>query len=136
MSRLPDWKNRLHAYLDDCARTPFALGTHDCALFAAGAVAAMTGTDIAAPYRGRYTTLKGGLRLLQQAGFADHVALARHHHAEVHAAFVTPGDLAVIDTAEGAVLGVVQGEGIYVLHVTGRIGLLPIAAAQTFLKVI
>jgi hypothetical protein len=133
--RHPDWKSRLHAYLAECAQTPFGFGTHDCALFAAGAVAAMTGDDFAADYRGRYSTLKGGLRLLQKAGFADHITLAAYHFAKVHSAFVAPGDLAVIDTDDSAALGVVQGEGVYVLHVSGRIGVMPMDAARTLLKV-
>lgn len=135
MMRHADWKTRLHAYLADCASTPFAFGTHDCALFAAGAVAAMTGDDFAADYRSRYTTLKGGLRLLQKAGFEDHITLAAFHLPKVHRAWVTPGDLAVVDTPEGAALGVYQGEGVYVLHVTDRIGVMAVDAAHTFLKV-
>ena len=99
---------------------------------------AMTDVDVAAPFRGRYTTLKGGLRILRQAGFEDHVALAAHFYDEVHAAFVSPGDLAVIDTPEGAALGVVQGEGAYVLGrgpERDRLGLMPVSAARMFLSV-
>ncbi len=46
MRRLTDWPERLHAYLQQCASTQFAWGSHDCARFAAGAVHAITGRDV------------------------------------------------------------------------------------------
>lgn len=46
LRRLPDWPERLHAYLQRHAATPFAWGEHDCARFAAGAVQAITGCDV------------------------------------------------------------------------------------------
>lgn len=132
--RYPDWKLRLIQYLAEAARTPFVPGQHDCALFAAGAVAAMTGADYAVGFRGRYTTLKGGVRLLRAAGFTDHVDLASTHFAGIAPAFAAPGDLAVIDTDGGPAMGVVQGEGVYVLTVD-RLGLLPLIAASRAFRV-
>ena len=133
--RRPDWKLQLIQYLGEAARRPFRPGEHDCALFAAGAVEAMTGTDFAASFKGRYTTLKGGIRLLRAAGFADHAALAAELLPEIAPAFAAPGDLAVIDTPGGPALGVVQGEGIYVLT-PDRLGVLPLLSAQRAFRVI
>jgi hypothetical protein len=129
MMRYPDWKPRLIAYLETALRKPFKPGTHDCALFAAGAVNAMTGTDLAADWRGRYRTLKGGLKRLQKAGFADHIALAASVLDDIPTSFAGPGDLAVINTPDGRALGVVQGEGIYLLTTDNRMGLRPMAEA-------
>jgi hypothetical protein len=42
-TRTPDWKPKLHKYLDSALNTPFVWGKHDCALFAAKAVDAMRG---------------------------------------------------------------------------------------------
>jgi hypothetical protein len=119
MRRLVDWRSRLTAFVADAARRPFAPGHHDCALFAAGAVAAMTGFDAAADWRGRYTTLRGGLRVLRREGYADHLALVTAHLPPVHPAFARAGDLAAVPGPEGMALGVVQGERIYVLHPGG-----------------
>lgn len=132
--RLPDWKSRLTAWLAEIVRRPFAPGTHDCALFAAGAVQAMTGRDPAAPYRGRYQTLRGGKRILRQAGFADHIDLVVCTFAEVHTSRAAPGDLAVVPTPEGDALGLVQGEAVYVLSPRG-IGMLPMTAATRAYRV-
>lgn len=46
LRRLADWPERLHAYLQRHAATPFAWGMHDCARFAAGAVQAITAHDV------------------------------------------------------------------------------------------
>lgn len=117
--RHPDWQARLVAYLHAARLQPFAYGRHDCCLFAADAVAAMTGIDIAAPWRGRYTTLRGGIRVLRRSGYRDHVALAAAWFPEVPAFSAQPGDLAVIATEAGPALGVVQGEAVYVLGPQG-----------------
>jgi hypothetical protein len=136
MARKPDWKIRLITYLGEAARKPFQPGKHDCALFAAGAVKAMTGQDFARGYRGRYRTLKGGVKALQSRGFADHIALAASLLPEVPTAFAGPGDLAVVDTPQGPALGVVQGEGIYLLTMDDRMGLRPMAEAIRAFKVV
>lgn len=118
--RMKDWEPRLIAYLSGLKALPFVPGTHDCALFTAGAVEAMTSIDFAAEWRGRYKTLKGGQRALKKAGFADHVALAAALFEAVPPAFAHRGDIAVVTGADGvAALGIVQGEGVYVLKPEG-----------------
>lgn len=120
-ARLPDWRNRLTEYLAGVARQPFRPGRHDCALFTAGAVAAMTGCDLAAEFRGTYRTLQEGFTALGAAGFVDHVSFAAVHFDEVPPALAQVGDLAVLP-GEGlgaAALGVVQGAAVYVLTPAG-----------------
>lgn len=133
--RKTDWQTGLARYLGEVARKPLAYGTHDCALFAAGAVAAITGDDPAAPFRGRYTTLRGGLRVLRGAGYADHIDLARTLFAGIPVALALPGDLAVIATPDGSSLGVVQGGSVYVLHPGGHLGLVPLTDASEAFRV-
>lgn len=135
MVRFYDWAQRLNAYVAQVAREPLVYGRHDCALFAANAVLEMTGIDFAAPYRGRYTTLRGGLRILTQDGYADHVALALTCLPENPVAMAMPGDLAVFRTPQGRALGVVQGPAVYVLHPGGTIGVLPLTDALQVLAV-
>lgn len=132
--RHPDWKLRLIQYVGDSARTPFELGVHDCALFAAGAVLAMTGVDLASDWRGKYQTLEGGLAALQAAGYADHIALAAAYFEEIEVSFAAVGDLAVLEGIEGQSLGIVQGSGVYVLT-PDRMGVLPLTAATRAFRV-
>jgi hypothetical protein len=126
--RRPDWRSRLDQYLAACARRKFDAGRHDCALFAAGAVEAVTGTDLAAEYRGRYRTIRGGKRI---AG-GDHVALAASllpsRESVLHA---RPGDIAVL----GDALGVVCGEHIAALHPVRGLASLPLTRSDLVLAV-
>lgn len=64
---IPHWRIYLDALV--CARlhSPFAWGSNDCALFAADAVMATTGIDLAADMRG-YSTAREALRLMRQRG--------------------------------------------------------------------
>ncbi|MTH62114.1 hypothetical protein GL300_23225 [Paracoccus litorisediminis] len=114
-------------------RTSFAYGRHDCALFAAGAVAAMTGTDHARGWRG-YRSRAAGLRKLREAGFEDHIALVASHLEEIHPALAAPGDVAVVEGEDGPALGIVQGESIYILQREG-LGLVSLLAAQRAFRV-
>lgn len=59
MRRSSNWPRRLMEYIERNAREPFAWGEHDCALFAAGAVHAMTGEDPMEAIRGTYSDESG-----------------------------------------------------------------------------
>lgn len=129
MMRRPDWKVRLTDYVARAARVPYAIGRHDCALFAAGAVEAVTGRDPASGWRGAYDTKIAGLKALRRAGHDDHLAATAALLEEIHPAFAAAGDIAAVRDAESGslVLGVVQGEMVYVLRETG-LGLVPRSA--------
>lgn len=131
--RLYDWEVRLQRYICTVAREAFAYGKHDCALFAAGGVEALTGEDPAADWRGRYSTELGGLRHLRKAGFTSHIDQARALFPDIPLGGAMPGDLAILPDGGGA-LGIVQGEVIYVLRPEG-IGLVPLEAATAILGV-
>jgi hypothetical protein len=135
LNRRPDWQSRLVDYLGRASRMPFQPGRHDCALFAAGAVEAMTGVDLAAHWRGRYRTLRGGVRVLRRDGYADHVALAAAHFRARGAGEVAmPGDLAAVPTQDGPALGVVQGQHVYVVGPDG-LGMVPVVSALVVFEV-
>ncbi|MCU0826661.1 MAG: hypothetical protein MUE52_04485 [Tabrizicola sp.] len=126
--RLPDWNPRLSAYLAEITPVAFRMGSQDCALFAAGAVRAMTGYDPAAPFRGTYTDLKSGLKRLRAAGFESHIEIADKLFQRIHPAMAQVGDLALIEVPDGMALGIVAGETLACLSPAG-LGHLPRAAA-------
>ena len=116
----------LITYAAETGQKPFRPGRHDCALFAAGWVKIATGQDFARGWRSTYRSLKRGQQLLEEAGFADHVALAAAHLPEIAPAFAQIGDLAVLETQA---FGIVAGEMIYCLKPEG-LGLVPRSAMR------
>jgi len=54
LQRLEDWPERLHALVEQRLQVPFRWGSNDCVMFAADAVQALTGVDLAGRLRGQY----------------------------------------------------------------------------------
>jgi hypothetical protein len=115
VKRADDWPRRLHAALEAIPPDEkFAWGKRDCAFFTCDLVAAMTGVDMAAEYRGRYNSQAGAVRVLRQAGGLERIAekmAHRHELEEVKPAFAQRGDVAMLDTDDGPALGVVALDG-------------------------
>lgn len=114
LNRRDDWQPRLTQYIATNGLQPFEFGVNDCALFAAGAVEAMTGEDIAAPFRG-YTNERGGLLALKRAGFEDHVDLCRQSLPTLPGHIPQTGDIALVPGDGGNALGVVVENIVIVL---------------------
>lgn len=56
VARVKRWDtDALHRYLTARMKMPFAWATNDCATFAADGILAMTGVDVAADFRGKYS---------------------------------------------------------------------------------
>ena len=72
--RLPDWQTRLEAFVRQRQHLPFAWGSNDCCLFAADAVLAITGHDLAPGLRGAYSTPQQGLRRVAARGGVQAIA--------------------------------------------------------------
>lgn len=131
--KVDGWQNLLIEYLSECARSSFRPGKLDCGLFFAEGLKIMTGgdLDIGEPFRGNYRTIEGGLEIARGLGYSDHATYAESFfpsHPSV--LWASLGDGAVLEDAEGVpVLGIVQGENIYVMGLQGM-GLVPLTAAK------
>lgn len=132
LQRQEDWQPRLIAYLATIARRDFDPEQHHCALFAADAIHAMTGQDLAAEWRG--LSIAAGLIALRKTGHVDHIALTASLLTEVPVSFGQPGDVAAVPTPEGLALGIVQGAAIYVLRPTG-LGLVSLLSASRMFRI-
>lgn len=103
--RKKDWEGGLADYLAEHRHNPFAWGRHDCVLFAAGAVAAMTGVDPAAEARGRYATRIGSLRVLHRMGWRDLETMMDAYFDRIAPAFAQRGDAIMADRSLGICAG-------------------------------
>ncbi len=81
-ARAHDWEDRLRTYLDRVEEEPFKWGVHDCAMFGAGAVRAMTGVDFAEDIRETYTTSTGAKEALRKAGDGTLLKRLRRHFGD------------------------------------------------------
>lgn len=68
MTRPEGWEQRLQAEVERARARPYAIGQHDCALFAIACVRAVTGVDYGQGIRGAYRSERGSRRLIVKRG--------------------------------------------------------------------
>lgn len=138
LTRRDDWRNRLEAAIDDVKAIPFSWETQvDCGPHLSGRVVeALTGVDIAAGFRGRYTTAIGAVRVMKEAGFDNLGDLVASIIPEIHPSEASVGDIVAIadDTAFGFALGVVNGDRAFVMR-ENDLGTVELLDAQRAFKV-
>lgn len=105
MIRRSTWEADLAAYIASVRDRPFEWGAHDCALFAAGAVIAITGDDPIPEYRGKYTTEIGSAKALKRFGAGTLDATLDRLFPPVPRAMAQRGDLVWHDDSVGVVMG-------------------------------
>lgn len=66
ITRLPDWPRRLELFFAANLNRRFVYGQWDCCLMALAAIEAMTGKDLAVPYRGTYHNRDGAYNLIKR----------------------------------------------------------------------
>ena len=128
--RRVDWPERLAAAVAEARDRPFVWGRHDCVLFAADCVAAMTGVDLAAGVRGRYRTPGGAARHLARdwrVGSAEGLA-TRLLGPAGPARHARRGDVVAVPTKLGPALGVCLGARAAFVSREG-LAFVPLAAA-------
>lgn len=126
--RLEGWEKRLNDTIESARDKPFVWGTHDCALFAAECVQAVTGRDYAAPFFGQYDSVAGASALLDSHGGLEGIVAAAGF-AEIPPAFATRGDLALVENDGRELLGVLELSGRFVAA-PGAEGLLLLPLSQ------
>jgi len=142
LQRRPDWQSRLAEFLVSHRYKHFSYGSWDCGLFAADAIQAITGTDLACPFRGKYSSfsqLRKAIRIY--TGSASVAAIAGriatdHQMPELPILYARRGDLVLLKRPRDYSLGLVDlnGRDIIAVHSSG-LGRLPIRDAFRAWKV-
>jgi hypothetical protein len=122
----PHWHTRaFDPFLREREKMPFAWGTNDCCIFAADAILANTGTDIADDFRAKYTTQLGAFKTIREVTGGISVADAAAHCAvkhglieHTHPLMAKRGDLVVIENAGALIAGVIHLNGMHVISVS------------------
>ena len=117
-ARSHDWVEQFDSSLTRWKDTPFAWGTHDCATAVCNHVQAMTGIDVGAEIRGKYTSAETAVTAIKDltgkgGDLEDAVVYvtARHNFPEVGVKFAHRGDVVLFDTPWGQALGIVHLNG-------------------------
>lgn len=134
LQRREDWPEQLAALITDRMHTPFRWGTNDCALFAADAVLAITGTDLAAVWRGQYADEQGARSMRSASGHlaSGDIVAALHDMGHRHLGESVPplmarrGDVVLVEHDAGHSLAVCVGS---VAAAPGRRGLVMVERA-------
>lgn len=119
MIRKKHWATRAyHEFLLSRAHDPFKWGSNDCALFAADGIQAITGLDIAADFRGKYTDEAGAFALIKSVTGGSTVADAAAWCAKKHGLkelekplFAQRGDLVAFEARGSFVAGLIHLNG-------------------------
>lgn len=123
----------LPAFVESRLHTPFAWGSNDCATFAADAIQAITGEDIADDFRGKYKTKTGALKLIKKLTGGTTIADAAVYCAEKHGLrkyehplMAKRGDLVLVRNGDGdEIAGIVALNGRHVMS-PGDKGIVPL----------
>lgn len=109
MRRVPDWPSRLAAAIEAARGRPFCWGAHDCLLFAAGVVQAITGVDPAAEWRGRYDSRASAVHHLATRGGMEAVVTVSLGSPRAYTVLAQRGDVVMVQTPDGPALGICNG---------------------------
>lgn len=141
LKRANHWATRsFHNFLVERASTPFTWGLHDCALFAADGILAMTGIDIAAEFRDQYTDEASAMATItkitgvENPTVADAAAYCANRHGLRewrYPLMARRGDLVVVEDSGRLIAGLVHLSGRHVVA-AGEDGLmrLPITSIK------
>jgi len=134
IQRSSTWLTKeLDVFLRENANAKFVWGTLDCSLFAANAIQAMTGVDIADDFRGKYADEASAFALIKTVTGGTTVSDAAAHCASKHGLTewkyplqAQRGDLVVVQNGTNLIAGVVDLSGKYVASI-GETGILRVS---------
>lgn len=122
--RTPDWTNVVINGIKANRETPFVWGETDCCLTIANIVKDYTGNDFAKEFRGHYSTAIGSLRALKKYGKGSiKDTLDSKYEPITNKLIAGRGDIALVETDAGESLGIVFGEVVWAMSVSGLVDL-------------
>lgn len=120
LDRADNWPAVLADAIEGARERPFSFGAHDCALFAADTVRAMTGFDPAAAFRGAYDSERGAMKIIAGHGGLHAIACAAFGDP-VEPSLARRGDVVLTAQAGRYSLGVCVGRQFAVPGVDGLV---------------
>jgi Domain of unknown function (DUF6950) len=102
MTRVCGWESRLNQIMIDSERKSFDWGVTDCCIWACNVALKLTGTDLAADLRGKYTSAVEAASLMESycGGGVEALAVAvakKFDVQEIPPAFASRGDIVLVE---------------------------------------
>ncbi len=132
LKRSAGWELRLSQFLKDLESTPFQWGENDCALMSANGVQAVTGVDVAAEFRGQYSTKSQAAAIIAQHGDLEGlITYCMGFGPDENWRTAARGDVVVVDTQGQMAAGIVDdtGQRIAVITTNNRLERLSVKKA-------
>jgi hypothetical protein len=107
MSRKENWPSFLFEEIEKARKAPFSWAEHNCALWSADVVLAMTGVDYAAEFRAKVKTEKSALRFLKKKSLK---AIVSDRLQEIPLKMAQRGDVVLMTSNGLEALGICLGE--------------------------
>jgi uncharacterized protein DUF6950 len=125
LKRIKHWDTQAyHHFLLDSQHIPFAWGTHDCSTFVADGVLAITGVDIAADFRGKYSDHAGAFAAITSvcggSTVADAIVYCASKYNLVewkHPKMARRGDVVTFEANGSLVAGLIHLSGRHIVAV-------------------
>lgn len=134
-SRLPDWEQRLHGFLNEARATDMVWGRFDCAVgLVNGAVEAQTGVDLGLSHIGKYGDETAAFRYMRDNGWGRADLNMSERLTAMMDSFLRPekngrrhrGNIVLIDSVGGVGFGVRVGSHAYAFRSDKRLHLVRI----------
>ncbi len=103
-----EWRERFDALVRARMHTPFEWGVHDCCLWAADCVLAVSGIDPAEDLRGTYRNASEAVRLVAQLGGME--AIAARGGEPINPLCAGVGDVGLVTLYDRELLAVCAGD--------------------------
>lgn len=132
MTRLKNWPSRFAALEESVRARPFEWGSHDCCMWAAAAVQAVTGADLAAEWRGKYSDEATAEALMRSLGGLPGIAALAGPELQA-SAHATTGDIGIVAWPDRTLsLGVYGGQSWLCVGDSGLVHLAREAALRAW----
>jgi len=102
MARVKHWERKLDDYIEASRHKPFKWGSHDCALFVAGAFDVLTNSKVQKKYKGKYESEITARRMVKNGLLKE---IDKYCPRLINTYLAQRGDIVYYDKALGICLG-------------------------------
>lgn len=131
-TRKIDWQLAFEQTVREHKDKAFIWGEHDCVLWAANTVLAITGFDPASNFRGEYSTALGAAKILKEHGGMEALVTGVLERDPVAPAFANVGDVLMVLQEGQPMLAICNGETMLAPGLKGLVALSTLSAVKAW----